>query len=137
MRSVHRVSIQRAVAAMLVPLGALYAADFELTRSTIDGGGAMRSTGGSFELSGTIGQPDAGVMSNGPFELTGGFWFAVKPGDCNEDGVVGRGDHPALRDCWTGPNATVGIECACFDLDGNGRIDLADFAEFQTNVDGE
>jgi len=32
--------------------------EFEISRSTVDGGGAMRSTGGEFELSGTIGQPD-------------------------------------------------------------------------------
>ncbi len=44
---------------------------------TIDAGGGMRSTGGDFELSGTIGQPDAGTMSGGDFELTGGFWAAT------------------------------------------------------------
>ena len=31
-------------------------AEFEFTRSTIDDGGVMRSTGGEFELSGTIGR---------------------------------------------------------------------------------
>ncbi len=40
---------------------------------TIDGGGGT-SSGGSFELSGTVGQPDAGVMTGGDFELAGGFW---------------------------------------------------------------
>ncbi len=34
--------------------------DFDLDRWTIDGGGEMRSVGGGYELSGTIGQPDAG-----------------------------------------------------------------------------
>lgn len=29
------------------------------------------------ECSGTIGQPDAGVMSGGPFTLTGGFWSLI------------------------------------------------------------
>lgn len=48
--------------------------DYELTWNTIDGGGVMFSTGGDFELSGTVGQPDAGTMSNGDIELTGGFW---------------------------------------------------------------
>ena len=49
--------------------------DFEITRHTIDNGGG-RSTGGDFELNGTIGQPDASVQtaSGGNFQLTGGFW---------------------------------------------------------------
>src|SRR5262245_3113388 len=41
--------------------------------STIDGGGGT-STGGVYSVSGTIGQPDAGVMSNGNYSITGGFW---------------------------------------------------------------
>ena len=35
---------------------------FDLSWFTIDGGGGI-STGGDFSLSGTIGQPDAGVLS--------------------------------------------------------------------------
>ena len=41
--------------------------------STVDGGGGT-STGGSYALSGTIGQPDAGTMSGGQYTLAGGFW---------------------------------------------------------------
>jgi hypothetical protein len=41
---------------------------------TIDGGGAMNSTGGSYSLGGTIGQPDAGSLSGGSYTLNGGFW---------------------------------------------------------------
>jgi hypothetical protein len=37
-------------------------------------GGGGTSTNGQYSLSGTIGQPDAGVMSGGNFELQGGFW---------------------------------------------------------------
>jgi hypothetical protein len=52
--------------------------NYSLDWWTMDGGGAMGATGGSFQLSGTIGQPDAGVaLSGGNFELTGGFWFAT------------------------------------------------------------
>lgn len=43
---------------------------------TIDGGGGT-STGGVFSISGTIGQPDAGVMSGGQYSLNGGFWGIV------------------------------------------------------------
>ena len=44
-----------------------------LTWSTVDGGGG-RSAGGDYVLNGTIGQPDAGQLSNGIFNLSGGFW---------------------------------------------------------------
>lgn len=48
---------------------------FDLSWHTVDGGGAMSATGGSFELSGTIGQADAGgPLTGGAFSLTGGFW---------------------------------------------------------------
>jgi hypothetical protein len=48
---------------------------YDLDWHTVDGGGVMFSTGGDFELSGTIGQPDAGgPLTGGDFELTGGFW---------------------------------------------------------------
>ena len=41
---------------------------------TIDGGGGT-STGGVYQVAGTIGQPDAGgPMAGGSFSLTGGFW---------------------------------------------------------------
>jgi hypothetical protein len=41
---------------------------------TIDGGGAMNSSGGGYSLSGSIGQPDAGSLSGGSYQLSGGFW---------------------------------------------------------------
>ena len=44
---------------------------------TIDGGGAMFSTGGTFELGGTIGQADAGTLSGGTYTLSGGFWNGI------------------------------------------------------------
>jgi hypothetical protein len=70
--------------------------DFEIDWWTVDGGGDMWTTGGDFELSGTIGQPDAAtaVMTGGDFELTGGFWPgvtlgpAVCYGDLNCDGQI-------------------------------------------------
>ena len=55
-------------------LAQLTGGPFEIPKSTIDGGGG-RSTGGSFELTGTIGQPDAGQsLTGGNFRLSGGFW---------------------------------------------------------------
>lgn len=49
------------------------AAALEIPWSTIDGGGAT-SSGGTFAISGTIGQPDAGVSTSGNFSVQGGFW---------------------------------------------------------------
>jgi len=45
-----------------------------IPRFTIDTGGGT-STGGTFALSGTVGQPDAGLLGGGAFVLAGGFWF--------------------------------------------------------------
>jgi hypothetical protein len=47
--------------------------DYELSWYTIDGG-AGRSSGGPYVLTGTIGQPDAAYSSGGNYELLGGFW---------------------------------------------------------------
>ena len=48
-------------------------ADYEISWSTIDGGGG-RSSGGEYELLSTIGQPDAAYSAGGNYELLGGFW---------------------------------------------------------------
>ena len=74
-----------AVAAALVA-GAVATADerapegstFEVTRSVIASGGD-RSTGGAFDVTGTIGQFDADPLhpaTGGDFQLVGGFWSA-------------------------------------------------------------
>lgn len=73
-----RVSLQVAFSVLLVlsTLGTVLAqsgAPFDLRRSTIDGGGG-RSSGGSLQVTGTIGQPDVGRSSGGSFVLRGGFW---------------------------------------------------------------
>lgn len=57
-----------------VPALAQSGGDYDLTWSTIDGGGGMFSTGGEYSLGGTIGQPDAGLLQGGDYTLGGGFW---------------------------------------------------------------
>src|SRR5512134_3654394 len=47
---------------------------YDLSWWTVDGGGATFSTGGTYRLGGTIGQPDAGELSGGDYTLYGGFW---------------------------------------------------------------
>jgi len=64
--------------ALLLPLlafawPALAQSGYGLSWWTVDGGGDTTS-GGPYTLSGTIGQPDAGVLSGGEYTLTGGFW---------------------------------------------------------------
>ncbi len=60
--------------ASIVPASAQSGGGYDLTWNSIDGGGAMFSTGGAYSLGGTIGQADAGTMSGGSYTLNGGFW---------------------------------------------------------------
>jgi hypothetical protein len=114
----------------LVPAGLTVAEDYDLDWWTIDGGGDMFATGGAFELSGTIGQPDANavVMTGGNFELLGGFWAVTAvtppgcPGDLNGDGRTDLADLGILLGDFgcVPPGPCVG------DLNNDGRTDLAD-----------
>jgi hypothetical protein len=66
---------------------------------TIDGGGGV-STGESFKVSGTIGQPDAGAMGGGGYEITGGFWPGALPtcyADCNNSGTLTIADFACFQ----------------------------------------
>ncbi len=51
---------------------------YDLSWSTVDGGGGS-SSGGAYSLSGAIGQPDAGALSGGSYNLVGGFWGGASP----------------------------------------------------------
>ncbi len=52
----------------------------DITWYTVDGGGATFSTGGTYSLGGTIGQPDAsGPLAGGSFSVIGGFWGVALP----------------------------------------------------------
>lgn len=137
MTRLNRTIIPIAGIALLVSaVRAQVGGGLDLTWNTIDAGGITRSTGGGFELSGTIGQLDAGRLSGGDLELTGGFWFEIVPADCNEDGAVTLFDFADFATCLFGPQIPDGVGplCACFDLDGNAAIDLADFALLQNGL---
>lgn len=123
------ISVLTIIAALAAQFGS---EDFDLSWNTIDGGGAMQSTGGDFELSATIGQPDAGAMTGGDFEMTAGFWFPVVAGDCNADGTVNLFDFESFLTCVSGPNGgPVSPDCACFDFNDDDDVDLIDVAAFQ------
>src|ERR1035437_4599207 len=64
---------------LLIP-GTGFAQSYSIDWYKIAGGGGT-STGGTYQVSGTIGQPDAsGTMTGGNYSLTGGFWslYAVQ-----------------------------------------------------------
>ncbi len=115
---------------------AAIAQDFDLSWHTIDGGGEMFTSGGGFELSGTIGQPDAGAMVGGEFELVGGFWAIAAgdsppcdPCDMNCDGTVNAFDIEPFLELLFDPNATPCNFCTG-DVDGNGEINAFDIEPF-------
>ena len=75
----HKLSLHHRLAllcAWVASVGTAAAQNFNIDWFTIDGGGGT-STGGVYAVSGTIGQPDAGVASGGGYSLAGGFWSGV------------------------------------------------------------
>lgn len=125
--------------AISVVTAVTWAQEYDLSWHTIDGGGVIKSTGGDFELSGTIGQSDAGVMDDGVeggYTLTGGFWFEIPPGDCEEDGDVDLYDQIKFTGCATGPLTAPALDCRCFDVNHSGTVDVADWAVMQTTFTG-
>lgn len=75
-RDAFRRTLRHAVLSLALMVSTAQAQNFAIDWFTIDGGGGA-SSGGAYTLSGTIGQPDAGVMSGGNFTLQGGFWSVV------------------------------------------------------------
>lgn len=47
---------------------------YDLSWNSFDGGGTTFSTGGNYNLHGTIGQADAGLLTGGDYTVGGGFW---------------------------------------------------------------
>ncbi|MHC5109223.1 MAG: hypothetical protein ACYTHJ_05030 [Planctomycetota bacterium] len=114
----------------------LRAQESEITRFSVDGG-AARSAGGFFELSGTAGQPDAAALSGGRFSMAGGFWFGQAATDCNTDGGVDQFDYAAFEACLSGPGGGwPAPHCACFDLEADGDVDLLDWVVLQISYSG-
>jgi hypothetical protein len=121
---------------------------FDLTWSTIDGGGvgvSDESTGGNYTLSGTIGQPDPrnvpDAMTGGTYKLTGGFWVIPEcpavPADYDGDCDVDEGDYTRFEACASGPDVSYAGECDDRDFDADGDTDEDDFGVFQRCISGE
>ena len=63
---------------LLLSASAAFAQSYSIDWYKISGGGGT-STGGTYQVSGTIGQPDAsGAMSGGNYSVTGGFWSLIQ-----------------------------------------------------------
>jgi hypothetical protein len=71
----YGTSLAQASTATPTPVGGIYGPIW----SSVDGGGGTFSTGGNFTMSGTMGQPDAGSMTDGSYTINGGFWGVAAP----------------------------------------------------------
>ena len=68
-------SLRLAIAVLCMAAGRVAFADpLTAGKTTVDGGGVSFTTAGSFQIGGTIGQPDAGALIWMPFVIVGGFW---------------------------------------------------------------
>ncbi len=93
---------------------------------TVDGGGGDAS-GGVYEVSATIGQPDAGLeMTGGSYALPGGFWAGVDNYRMCDADRSGRCD---AQDISWFVSCAADAGCACpgkADANGDGVIDGQD-----------
>lgn len=110
---------------------------YDLTWSTIDGGGQTFSTGGAYALGGTTGQCDAGPtngsMTGGSYSLVGGFWPAsvcVCISDMNYDKLRNAKDVQTFVLCFLGS----GSNCGCADLNHDGNMDDTDMSLFVSGL---
>ena len=70
-----KITTKLTLLGILLSTVTLHAQNYSIDWFKIAGGGGT-STGGLYQVSGTIGQHDAGpVMTNGQFSVTGGFWL--------------------------------------------------------------
>ena len=98
--------------------------DYEITWYTIDGGGGL-SSGGTYEIVGTIGQHDAGEsMVGGDYAHSGGFW--VGGTFC----IVNFEDFAEFARHWLDTPCDAGNDwCGGADLDESGDVTIGDLRE--------
>lgn len=86
------------VAGLVAGALGLNAQNYSIDWHKVAGGGGT-STGGVYSVSGTIGQPDAGLLSGGNYTLVGGFWGVIA--------AVQTPGAPTLRITRTATNTVV------------------------------
>ena len=99
---------------------------YEISWSTIDGGGG-RSSGGQYTLMGTIGQPDAAYSSGGNYELLGGFLPGGPLCFVNFEHFARFADNWLWEECDESNDWCNGADLN--HLDGVNEIDLKIFVE--------
>ena len=67
------------ILATLTGLAHALAGGYSLDWWSVDGGGGSSSANASYSLSGSAGQPDAGLMTGTGYQLAGGFWTGLVP----------------------------------------------------------
>jgi hypothetical protein len=94
------------------------AQSYDISWYKIAGGGGT-SSGSTYTLSGTIGQTDAGVMSGGPYAISGGFWGIYS--------VVQMPGSPTLAITHTGSSVVISwpTPSSNFTLQQNTSVDNA------------
>jgi len=140
-----RHTISRSTAALIGCLMVHTAAaqSFDLSWNTIDGGGGTAG-GGAFQLSGTIGQPDAGSptspLTGGGFTLIGGFWQPIADAGCGSCTGDLNGSHDVtlidLATLLSNFGIASGMSCQQGDIEpagGDGDVDLSDLALLLVN----
>jgi hypothetical protein len=109
------------ILAALLPLVSR-AQSYSIDWYKISGGGGI-STGATYQVTGTIGQPDAGgAMSGGNFSVAGGFWSLIS--------VVQTLGSPTLTVTHSGNSVTVSWPSASsgFTLQQNSDLSMANWA---------
>ncbi len=126
------------LASGLCLLASAASAQYAIKSYVIAGGGGQNATGGSYTLSGTIGQAAAFAppfATGGTYSHAAGFWWTVGncPADFNFDGVVDDLDFqifvPAYNDLIIPPANPL-----C-DLNSDNLVDDADFSIFVVAYD--
>jgi len=100
--------------------------EYEINWYTIDGGGG-RSSGGTYNLVGTIGQPDAAWSAGGNYELLGGFWPGGPLCFVDFEHFARFAEHWLDKPCNEGNNWCGGADLN--QLEGVDRVDLKLFVE--------
>jgi hypothetical protein len=106
---------------------ALYGQNYNISWYKVAGGGGV-SSNATYQLSGTIGQPDASPqMTGGNFSLTGGFWSLI---------AVQTPGAPLLTISYSGNQAIVSWPSSVtgWTLQTNGNLSTTNWANFNATI---
>ena len=86
-------------------------AQYSIDWFTVDGGGGTSSVG-VYEISGTIGQPDAGSVSAGDYVIEGGYWSDLEavPGPVAPQLTIERVSPNSALVSWPDPSTGFVLE---------------------------